>query len=149
MIASILITVISLVLFIYWFRYTSLLILSAKPARDYGKQVAEANQLSFPEVQAKLTAPANVVAMEKLEAALNRDYKLLTSLLKHTPGFSAADGGFEQKMLMVDYRMMRMWYSVVRRVSRSHAAAALQEMADIVAHFANNMGQACAQQVES
>jgi len=52
-------------------------------------------------------------------------------------------------MLMVDYRMMQAWYSVVRRVSRSHAAAALQEMADIVAHFANNMGQACAARIES
>lgn len=147
MVASVLIIVISLVLFIYWFRYTSLLILSAKPAKDYGKQVARANQLSFPEVQAELAKPANAAAMEKLEAALSRDYKLLTSLLRHTPGLSSADGGFEQRMLMVDYRMMRGWYLVVRRISRSQAAAALQEMADIVAHFANNMGQACAARV--
>jgi len=81
MVASVLIIVISLVLFVYWFRYTSLLILSAKPAKDYGKAVVEANQLSFPAVRAKLSHPADPVAMEKIEAALNRDYKLLTSLL--------------------------------------------------------------------
>lgn len=48
MIGSILVLTVSLILFLYWFRYTCLLILSAKPAKDYSGQVAQVNQLSFP-----------------------------------------------------------------------------------------------------
>jgi len=149
MIASILILVVSLAMFVYWFRYTSLLILSAKPVKDYGKQVAEANQLGFLEVQEQLILPSNRAALEKLEAALSRDYKLLTSLLKHTPGFSESDGAFEHTMLRIDYRLMQLWYSAVRHVSESRARAALREMADIVAHFASSMGQVCAVRAEN
>ena len=54
LIATVTITVSSVVLFAYWFRYTCLLILSAKTARDYASDVAYSNKLGFPEVQAQL-----------------------------------------------------------------------------------------------
>ncbi len=41
-------------LFAYWFRYTCLLIVSAKTSRDYAAEVATANQLGFLEVQSSV-----------------------------------------------------------------------------------------------
>ena len=56
LVTTVIITVSSVLLFGYWFRYTCLLILSAKTTRDFAGQVAAANQLGFLEVQAQLRA---------------------------------------------------------------------------------------------
>ena len=47
MIFNIGVSVISLALLVYWFRYTCLLLLRTKPVRDYSKQVVAANQLAI------------------------------------------------------------------------------------------------------
>ena len=44
----------SMILLWYWFRYACLLILTAESDLSHGEEVAEANQLSFREVRAKL-----------------------------------------------------------------------------------------------
>ena len=54
MLVSILIIVVSLALFLYWFRYTCVLILSAKTSRDYAAEIASANQLRFLETRTHL-----------------------------------------------------------------------------------------------
>ena len=54
LISTVIITASSVLLFGYWFRYTCLLILSAKTARDFAGQVAAANQLGFLDVQNQL-----------------------------------------------------------------------------------------------
>ena len=54
LISTIVIMAGSVLLFGYWFRYTCLLILSARTTRDYAGAVATANQLSFLEVQSVL-----------------------------------------------------------------------------------------------
>ena len=51
LVTTVIITASSVLLFGYWFRYTCLLILSAKTTRDFAGQVAAANQLGFLEVQ--------------------------------------------------------------------------------------------------
>lgn len=131
----------SLVLFLYWFRYTCLLILNTRTARDYTVQVAEANQLAFPAIQAKL-AQAQLEGLEDARASLERDYHLLISLLQHASSFQLGSLTLEQRMLMVDYQAMRVWFRVSRQLSRgAHARQALVEMADIVSHFANAMGE--------
>lgn len=127
----------SLLLLGYWFRYTCLLILSAKTTRDYAGEVAEANQLSFLEVQAQLRAdgPAN---LDQLNAALDRDYERLTELLKQASGEGSE---LEDHMLKLNYRVTRMWYKSTRRFSASAARNALDEMSMMVSHFANSMGE--------
>ena len=128
----------SLLLLGYWFRYTCLLILSAKTTRDYAGEVAEANQLSFLEVQARLRAegPAD---LDHLHAALDRDYARLTELLKHAGG--GEDLPLEDRMMQLNYRVTRMWYQATRRFSSSAARNALDEMSMMVSHFANSMGE--------
>ena len=58
MISTILIVSVSMALFGYWFRYTCLLILSAKTIRDYAADVVAANALGCLEVRDALRAGA-------------------------------------------------------------------------------------------
>ena len=128
----------SLLLLGYWFRYTCLLILSAKTTRDYAAEVAEANQLSFLEVQARLRAEVPAVNLDNLHAALDRDYARITELLKAGSG---QDLPLEDRMMQMNYRVTQMWYRATRRISSSAARNALDEMSMMVSHFANSMGE--------
>jgi hypothetical protein len=139
LIATIIITASSVLLFGYWFRYTCLLILNTKTATDYAAAVAAANQLHFVGVQAQLRQ--GVTDLDGLRQSLDSDYKVLSSLLKSSESGDAADGAIESRMLEVNYRLMRMWYTTTRTFSTSMAAKALDEMSMIVAHFANTMGE--------
>jgi hypothetical protein len=141
--ATVIITAGSVLLFGYWFRYTCMLMLSAKTTRDYAASVAMANELSFPGVQAMLRA-AGAADLERLKDSLDRDYKVLTYLLKNSANPCKGEDAVEKRMLEIDYRMMRAWYSVSRRFSPSAAARALNEMSVVVAHFANAMGERAA-----
>ena len=72
----------------YWFRYTCLLILSAETTRDYAADVATANQLSFLQVQTELReSPAD---LDRLQASLDRDLAVVTSLIQNASGQDGA-----------------------------------------------------------
>lgn len=139
----------SAVLFGYWFRYTCLLILSAKTTRDYAGEVAAANQLHFLEVQSQLRSHSLAgapVELDRLHADLERDYAVVTYLLKNVAGPTGEESPLEARMLEMNYMLMRAWYRVSRRFSLQSSCRALQEMSQVVAHFANMMGEraACA-----
>lgn len=138
--ATVIITAGSVLLFGYWFRYTCLLILSARTTRDYAAQVATANQLNFPAVQSMLRDTA-IADLDRLKDSLDRDYKVLTYLLKNSANPGTGEDAIEKHMLEIDYRMMRAWYSVSRQFSPAAAMRALDEMSVVVAHFANSMGE--------
>jgi len=142
--ATIAIIASSMLLFGYWFRYTCLLILSARTARDYAGEVALANQLSFLEVQARLREPA-ASDLARLRDLLDRDYAVVRYLLKHASRPVQGESSLEAVMLGVNYRLMQAWYAMSRRVSTSAACRALDEMSMVVAHFANTMGERSAE----
>ncbi len=131
------ITVSSMFLLCYWFRYTCLLILSTKTARDYVGDVAAANQLGFLDVQSRLRAGSP--ELDRLRETLDRDYEVLTRILTRS-----AESGMEERMLGMDYRFMGAWYRVSSPFSPAAARQALEEMSMIVAHFANTMGERAA-----
>ena len=141
MIGSILVLTVSLVLFLYWFRYTCLLILSAKPAKDYAEQVAQVNQLGFPEVRNELRGAAATANLSRLEASLERDFRLLNCLIRQAAESPLGGLALEERILVADYRIMKMWYMLTRPIAACQARHALSEMSDIVAHFANVMGE--------
>lgn len=141
LIATVVITVSSVFLFGYWFRYTCLLILSARTSRDYAAPVAIANQLGFLEVQSALQKSSD---LERLKEMLDRDYEVLTYLLKNAASPARGDDAVENRMLKIDYRLMRAWYSLTCRISPNAAMKALDEMSQVVAHFANAMGERAA-----
>ena len=140
--ATSVITVSSALLFAYWYRYTCLLILNAKTTRDYAGEVARANQLSFRDVQTQLRDGASA-DLDRLQKSLDRDYALLTFLFRNATGVQS-ENRLEDRMLQVDYRMMGAWYRISRRFSAQAARLALEEMSNVVAHFANAMGERAA-----
>jgi hypothetical protein len=141
MIAIAIITVFSLAFLLAWFRYSCGLILSAKPAHDYTPQVAAANELGFLEVQLDLPNASERRALDTLRQKLERDYHLLSYLLNHSPALHTGSESFEQVMMMLDFKLMRAFYSTVAVLSRSGARRALQEMSQVVCYFANTMGE--------
>jgi hypothetical protein len=130
--ASGLIIIASSVLFLYWFRYTCLLLLAQKDAQ-YAFQVASNIKLSFPQVQAALKTPAHSSGMDGLRERLDQDYHLLTELLSH-PGSDS----MEHRILRFDYRVMRVWYQLTR------TSRALVEMSSILGYFAAEIGESAA-----
>lgn len=148
MITSVAILVVSVGLFLYWFRYTCLLILSAKTTKDYAGDVALANRLNFVEVQSQLIAYQKRMRgaedLERLRVCLQRDYDVVTYLVRHAADFRVGGYSLEDTMLRIDYQIMKAWYSVACSFSNSKATFALEEMCQIVSYFANSMGERAA-----
>ncbi len=138
---SIIIIVISAMLFVYWFRYTCVLILRTRDVRKYADQVAQVNHLAFPDTQKKLAAQPIVAAeaFETLHTSLDRDYRVVTYLLRHA-GTQNGES-IEEHMLRLDYHMMRVCYFVAKPFSRQSARQLLIERASIISHLANAMGE--------
>ncbi|HLJ14005.1 MAG TPA: hypothetical protein VKV15_05870 [Bryobacteraceae bacterium] len=141
MISTILIFGTSMMLFAYWFRYTCLLILSAKTTRDFAADVAAANSLGCLLIRDQLRLGAVIGELDLLSKTLHRDYQVVTYLLQHAAVSDQNGSGLEQRMLRIDYRLMRLCYSVLAPFSPRHARQALEEMTQIVCHFANVMGE--------
>ena len=140
LIVTLVITVSSVLMLGYWFRYSCLLILSAESIRDYAADIAAANQLSFLQVQAELRdqQPAD---LNRLQASLDRDLKVVTYLIQNA---TQGEWGMEARMLKLNYRLMSTWCSVSQRFSPEAGRRALDEMSMIVSHFANSLGEQAA-----
>lgn len=141
MIVSAIITVFSTASLLGWFRYSCGLILSARPARDYTPEVAAANELEFLAVQQDLPHALERRALDTLRQKLERDYHLLSYLLHHSPALETGSESFEQRMIMLDFELMKAYYALASKLSRSIARRALQEMTQVVCYFANAMGE--------
>jgi len=137
-ITDFLISATSFVLFFYWFQYVCLLILSARTSRDYSSEIAAANHLGFPDVQMKLRSAG--ADLETLHRCLEKDYAIITDLLRRTPGF-IADDYRELAMLKIHYRTMSTWFHMTRRSLRDASAQALEEMTLVIIHLANTIGE--------
>lgn len=139
LITTVVIIASSALLFGYWFRYTCLLMLNTRTARDYARDIAMANQLSFANVQTQLSQAS--ADFGGLRASLDRDFAVVSKMLDQA---SAGQAGIEQKMLAIHYRLMGVWYAVGSHVSPTAARQALEEMSMVVAHFANSIGEMAA-----
>jgi hypothetical protein len=138
-ITTVFMTISSILLFCYWFRYTCRLILSAATSLDYATNVARAHQLGFQEAQLRLRHGAT--ELDGLKDMLDRDYATLRELMNQAED---AQGGIERHMLAIHYGLTAFWYQTCGRVSASAARLALEEMSMVVAHFANSLGEAAA-----
>lgn len=129
----------SIVLLVYWFRYTSLLILSTKTSQDFSFDIAHAHELQFPEVRASLSAISSD-RFANLVSGIDHDYRLVSALLRNV---EANDGGsfLEDAILRIDYLGLKVAFQLSKPFSETIARRALTEMADVVAHFANAVGE--------
>jgi hypothetical protein len=136
MLAGFLIIASSVALFVYWFRYSCILILRNR------SEVAEAStavldgRFSFAEVRERLRSES---ALGPLEASLERDYRVLTYLIEHAAGLELES--LEDRLLMFDYRVMQCVYRISRTVAPLRARKALSEMASVLGVLAHRIGE--------
>jgi hypothetical protein len=136
----------SVVLFVYWFRYSCLLILQNRTS--FHEQYASSPGLNFPAVQERLKDEGNGVdLLDQLHRDLSNDYQILCFLLR-----CSVENGvdpIERRMLMLDYWIMQAWYSIARRAAPFQARRALEEMSSIVSYFAYSVGRHASQQSQA
>lgn len=133
MIASIIIIAFSFVLVLYWFRYSCILMLrnSGLEART---GAAIDSQFSCRQVRELLRSNAQ---LDGLERALERDYRLVMYLTGHAAGLDL--NSLEDRLLVLDYRVMQWYYRVTRSAAPDHARRALAEMADVLGVLAGRL----------
>lgn len=130
MVETILIVGFSLALFIYWFRYTVLLLLREEEIGEHNTVIGQLSVLETREALRNGDAP-----LDRLQLALDRDYRMLRYLRDHAAGMGLRPA--EHYLLILDYRVMKFWY----RLSRNRRP--LDEMAIVVSHIAYKMGARC------
>ena len=133
MLASVLILVFSAVLLVYWFRYSCLLLL--RNAAERTESTAD-DRFSIAMVLDRVRTEQH---LESLERALDRDYHMLTYLVKHAADLELAS--IENRMLILDYRLMRICYRLTRVVAPGQARRALAEMASALGAVARQTDQ--------
>jgi hypothetical protein len=134
MIASILIIAFSVVLLGYWFRYSCVLLLRNAASRmDTSRQPDERYSIGF-----VLDHVRTATQLEPLENALSRDYQMLTYLIQNAADLELAS--IENRLLILDYKLMRLWYRVTRTIAPAQSRKALSEMASVLGVVAGQMG---------
>jgi hypothetical protein len=142
MIASLLIIGFSVLLLVYWFRYSCVLLL-----RSHAERTASAVpdiRFCFAEVQAQLRTAE---VLDPLQLSLQRDYEILIYLLQHAAGLSLES--LENRLLVLDYQVMQWWYRLTRVAAPRQARQALYEMASILNALALQMGEQAGVQTEA
>jgi len=134
MLASILIIGFSLVLFVYWFRATCQLLLRSHAEQTVGAPATASDQFSFPQVQMMLKTEPE---LDSLHTLLNQDFRVLSYVRQHAA--SLESGSFEDKLLILDYRIMQWYFRIMNVVVPSQARNALSEMATVVGVLAHRM----------
>ena len=141
MIVTALIILTSAALFVYWFRYTVILILRTRMEPEYAQKVAAANHLSFVDVRQQLHARTPTEELPSLFRALEQDYRALKYLLGHAAASETGSYTAEQRLLMANYRLLRLWFAVTVKIRPQAAKLPLLEMSGTLEYFANVMGR--------
>jgi hypothetical protein len=136
MLAGILIIAFSLALLIYWFRYSCILILRNQAAEVVPVPDAVEGRFSFSQVRESLKCEEE---LDPLRVALDRDYRVLTYLIEHAAGLELAS--LEDRLLMLDYWIMRRVYRLTRTLAPGQARQALVEMATVLDILVYHLGE--------
>lgn len=140
MLISSIIIIVSLAMFVYWFRYSCVLILESSWSEDLVQAVALQNDLSFGSVSESLAQTASLQSMDRVRDLLDRDLERVLSMRAKISGGQEAGRSLECFILRQDYRMMKAWYAVTRSLAGSKAKCALREMALVVGYMAGECG---------
>ena len=140
MITSIVIIILSLAMFVYWFRCSCILILESSWNEDQAKVMASQHGLSFSKIEDSLAQVDSAQAMDRVKDLLDRDLERVQSLLLNCASVQETGQSLECQILMFDYRLMQAWYAVTRSIANSKAQHALREMALVVGYMAGECG---------
>jgi len=139
MLTSVLIIAISGILLVYWFRYCCLLLIRTHAEQHAAEVSACDAQFSFHAVRERLQTETQ---LDSLHSSLNRDYALFAYLLEHAAGLQATS--IEDRLLVIDYKVMQWWYRVTKTAAPEQARRALAEMADVLGLLVGKMGERAA-----
>ena len=142
MIAGILIIACSLVLFVYWFRYSCVLLMR-NAAERAGAQMND-ERFSVAMVMECLKGECE---LDPLDRALERDYQVLKYLLEHAADLELAS--IENRLLMLDYKFVRIWSRLTRTIAPRLSRKALTEMASVLNVLISKIGDQNGMQVEA
>ena len=124
MFASALIIGFSLVLLVYWFRYSCALLLRT---RSESAAAVPDPRFNFGEVQQRLSGAGD---LDPLQQSLRRDYEVLIYLVEHASGLGLES--IEDRLLVVDYKLMQLQYRLTKTLLPTQARRALSEMASVL-----------------
>jgi len=141
MIVTILILMISAALLGYWFRFCCIGLLRYRADEPL---VLPENEFDFPAVRERLQTESD---LDPLHRALDRDYRVVTYLLRHAANLGGPS--VENRLLLIDYKLMQVWYSLTRTVAPGQARKALSERAEILGCLARKMGEQAGLRVEA
>jgi hypothetical protein len=82
-----------------------------------------------------------------LQRALDRDYQVFTYLVQHAAGLEL--GSLEDRLLILDYRLMQLWYRMTKTAAPPQARQALTHMAAILCVLVRKMGEQAGLRVEA
>jgi hypothetical protein len=134
MITSVFIIAISVILFVYWLRYSCVMLLRNAQERGEMSNCAD-ERFNVASVQESLKTGG---ALDPLEQALERDYHVVTYLIEHAADLELAS--IENKLLVLDYKLMRLWSRVTRTLAPQQSRQALSEMASVLSVLVGQMG---------
>ena len=143
MVSGVFIVVISVLLLAYWLRYSCLILLRAAQDRSSLLTIAD-ERFSASFVLERLKTET---ALAPLERALDRDYRVVTYIIEHATDLELAS--VENKLLVLDYRLMRLWSRLTRTMAPHQSRQALSEMASVLSALASQMGQSHRLQMEA
>ncbi len=110
--------------------------------RDYSADVAEGSQLEFLAVRrALLEYPEEIADYSGVLTTLQRDYEALTYLLRNAGTVHVGKYSRAERLLMLDFQLLRFWVRVERNLGLQSWHSALLEMTSILRYFGNVMGQ--------
>lgn len=136
MLASLLIIGFSLILLVYWFRYSCILLLRNFSEQEVMPKVNSGDGFSFAQVQERLKSEPD---LDPLLRALDRDYQVMSYLIGHAPTLGAQT--VEERLLVLDYKVMQGYYRVTRTLAPPQARRALAEMASVLGILAQKIGE--------
>ena len=134
MITSVFIIAISVLLFVYWLRYSCVLLL--RNAQEQS-QSQKRNDDSFA-ISSVLRRLKTESDLAPLESDLERDYQVVTYIIEHATDLELAS--IENKLLILDYKLMRIWSRITRTLAPRQSRKALSEMADVLYVLIGQMG---------
>jgi len=143
MIASILIIAFSIAMFVYWFRYSCVLLLRGA-AEQAELSAAQDDRFSVAEVLARLKTEQE---LDPLQRSLDRDYLVLKYLIEHAADLELVS--IENRLLILDYKLMHCWFGLTRTLAPAHARKALTEMASVLVVLVRQMSQQSPIQIQA
>ena len=141
MFTSIFILLFSLAALAYWLRFTVVTILSRDRLAEEAERMAVANRLEFLQVRKKVEESVDHAGDLRLAQALRHDFLALTYLLRYAATINVGRYSREERLLVVDFYMMRAIYGLGRMFSPRLARYAMLEMTEVLEHFAGVMSQ--------